>query len=112
MGPKYNPRRRKTFRTEHWNAVLSCTATAGESLSIPGLADWCKSHKLAAAPAKADQDLLDGALCALIGYIWLTQPRSLSLMPGDLVSSYMITPAVGEREAGWKQRRKLRRSLE
>jgi predicted RNase H-like nuclease len=96
MGPKYNPGRRKTFRVEHWNAVLTCTAAAGASLSIPGLADWCESHRLAATPSKADQDLLDGVLCALIGYIWLSEPRSASLMLGDLTLGYMITPAVGE----------------
>jgi len=99
LGPKYNPGRRKTFRIEHWNAVLSCAAAAGLALRISGLADWCEHHRLAAAPTKSDQDLLDGVLCALIGYIWLFEPRSRSLMIGDLHTGYMITPAAGEARA-------------
>lgn len=44
-------------------------------------------------PRKADQDCLDGVLCALIGLHWLTRPRSQSIMIGDRTSGYMIAPA-------------------
>jgi predicted RNase H-like nuclease len=96
MGPRYNPGRRKTFRIEHWNAVLECVGTAGEAYGIVGLLHWCETHRLVAAPTKSDQDLLDGVLCALIGYIWLFQPRDQSVMIGDLEAGYMIGPAAGE----------------
>jgi predicted RNase H-like nuclease len=96
MGPKYNPSRRKTFRLDHWHAVLACTAAAGDALGINGLADWCERHGNNAAPTKSDQDLLDGVLCALIGFVWLFEPRSRSLMIGDLEAGYMIAPATGE----------------
>lgn len=96
LGPRYNPGRRKTFRMEYWNSVLNCVATIGATLRIADLADWCEQHRLAMPPRKGDQDLLDGVLCALIGYIWLFQPRSHSLMIGDLDSGYMLTPADGE----------------
>ena len=96
MGPRYNPERRKTFRIDHWNSVLSCAANVGDTLGIVGVPDWCEKHRLTDPPRKADQDLLDGVLCALIGYIWLFEPRSHTLMIGDLTSGYMLTPAVGE----------------
>ncbi|WP_291375018.1 DUF429 domain-containing protein [Devosia sp.] len=95
LGPKYNPGRRKTFRLDDWHTVLTCTAAAGLSLQIARLAEWCEDHRVAAAPNKADQDLLDGVLCALVGFIWLFEPRSRSLMIGDLETGYMITPAEG-----------------
>lgn len=96
MGPRYNPGRRKTFRIQHWNAVLTCVGAAGEAHAIHGLSHWCESHRMAAMPTKSDQDLLDGVLCALIGYIWLYEPRERSIMIGDLGAGYMIAPAVGE----------------
>jgi predicted RNase H-like nuclease len=96
MGPRYNPERRKTFRIDHWSSVLSCAATVGDTLGIFGVSDWCEKHRLTDPPRKADQDLLDGVLCALIGYVWLFEPRSDTLMIGDLANGYMLTPAVGE----------------
>lgn len=96
MAPRYNPGRRKTFRIEHWNAVLNCVSAVGAGLKIPDLAAWCEKHRLNMPPSKADQDLLDGVLCALIGYMWLFEPRSHSLMIGDLDTGYMLTPAAGE----------------
>lgn len=96
MGPRYNPGRRKTFRIDHWNAVLACADAAGEAHGIGGLSHWCETHRLAATPTKSDQDLLDGVLCALIGYIWLFEPRDRSVMIGDLHTGYMIAPALGE----------------
>lgn len=96
LGPRYNPGRRKTFRIEHWNAVLTCTSATGMAFGITGLANWCEQHQRTVAPTKSDQDLLDGVLCALIGYIWLFEPRSRSLMIGDFDAGYMLSPAVGE----------------
>jgi predicted RNase H-like nuclease len=96
LGPRYNPGRRKTFRIGHWNAVLTCTAATGTAFGIAALADWCEGHRRTVAPTKSDQDLLDGVLCALIGYIWLFEPRSRSLMIGDFDAGYMLSPAFGE----------------
>ena len=90
LGPRYNPGRRKTFRIEHWNAVLTCTSATGTAIGIAALADWCELHQRTDAPTKSDQDLLDGVLCALIGYIWLFKPRSRSLMIGDVDTGYML----------------------
>ena len=96
LGPRYNPGRRKTFRIEHWNAVLNCVSATGTELGIGALSEWCEQHRQSVAPTKSDQDLLDGVLCALIGYIWLFEPRSRSLMIGDLDTGYMLSPTVGD----------------
>jgi predicted RNase H-like nuclease len=96
MVPRYNPGRRKTFRIEHWSAVLKCVGAAGEAYGVIGLLHWCETHRLIETPTKSDQDLLDGVLCALIGYIWLFQPRDQSVMIGDLEAGYMIGPAIEE----------------
>lgn len=96
MGPRYNPERRKTFRIDHWNSVLRCAATVGDTFGIAGVSAWCEQHRLTNPPRKADQDLLDGVLCALIGHLWLFGPRSHTLMIGDLDNGYMVTPAVGD----------------
>lgn len=96
LGPRYNPGRRKTFRIEHWNAVLICVSAIGTELGIAALAEWGEQHRQTVAPTKSDQDLLDGVLCALIGYIWLFEPRSRSLMIGDFEAGYMLSPAVGD----------------
>lgn len=96
MGPRYNPDRRKTFRIDHWNSVLSCAATVGDTLGIAGVSAWCETRRLTIPPRKEDQDLLDGVICALVGYLWLFGPRSDMMMIGDMVSGYMLTPAVGE----------------
>ncbi|KKB77122.1 hypothetical protein VW35_15440 [Devosia soli] len=99
MGPRYNPGRKATFKIDDWQAVLVCAAACGDALGIDGVADWCAVHAQKPWPSKADQDLLDGLLCALIGYLWLFEPRSRLLMIGDLIEGYMVAPAIGEARA-------------
>ena len=62
---------------------------------INGLAEWCRGKSQLKQPVKSDQDELDSAICALIGYQWRTGPRARSAMVGDLATGYMITPASG-----------------
>jgi hypothetical protein len=49
-----------------------------------------------AAPRKGDQDKLDAAICALVGLMWRTKPRTETIMIGDLETGYMIAPASSE----------------
>ena len=76
--------------------MLTCVSAIGRELGIVALPDWCEQHRQLNAPTKSDQDLLDGVLCALIGYIWLFEARSRSLMIGDAEAGYIISPAVDE----------------
>lgn len=97
--PRYNPERRKTFRLEDWHRVLAVVESTARTLGLTDVADWCRRHAgddPARRPGKGEQDLLDAVICALIGYIWLYEPAERSMMIGDLVQGYMITPAAGE----------------
>jgi predicted RNase H-like nuclease len=42
---------------------------------------------------KADQDMMDAALCVLIALHWRLRPRGESLILGDLSTGYMVLPA-------------------
>ncbi|OEO29782.1 DUF429 domain-containing protein [Devosia insulae DS-56] len=96
LGAKYNPARRQTFRLDHWSGVLTFVAEFGLAHGIGGLTGWAEAHRSIAVPRKADQDLLDSVLCAIVGHLWLFDKRDRLLMIGDVAAGYMITPAVGE----------------
>ncbi len=92
-GPRYNPGRRKTFRVEHWSAVVECVRATAARLGVAGIDPWLASAQGIAATRKSDQDLLDAVVCALIGVHWIAQPRSDSILIGDRERGYMVAPA-------------------
>lgn len=91
QGPKYNPAR-KTFRSRDWDAVIETAASYARSAEIEGVEAWTRELATRKPPRKADQDQLDAVLYALIGYQWRAKPRAESIMIGDLISGYMISP--------------------
>jgi predicted RNase H-like nuclease len=93
--PKYNPQNRRKFRQDHWRSVARTVATTAGNLGVPDLRDWADDMALLPTPRKADQDLLDAALCALIGLIWRAGPPDASTCLGDLDSGYMVTAVSG-----------------
>lgn len=106
-GPRYNPGRRKTFRAADWVKVADTAAAQASALGCDELAGWCSAAGALPKPGKADQDMLDAALCTLIALRWRLGPRRDSLLLGDLTSGYMVLPvsqAVRERltVAAWK----------
>lgn len=96
LGPRYNPARRKTFRSEHWHDVLAAVGGLATNDALLGIVGWQQRASAVAAPRKADQDKLDAVVCALIGHHWLTRLRENSIMIGDLVTGYLIAPASAE----------------
>ena len=58
------------------------------------------------APRKSDQDMLDAAICALVGFVWRSCDRNAAAMIGDLQTGYMIAPVSDE------TRHKLRSAAE
>ena len=94
-GPKYNPANRR-FRIEDWQAVALAVAEAARDLGVHELCDWATEMSRKTAPRKADQDLLDAAICTLVGLIWRSCDRSMSAMIGDLSAGYMIAPVSPE----------------
>jgi predicted RNase H-like nuclease len=91
-GPKYNPKNRRKFRLEDWRSVTAVVRTSAQNFGVVGLVDWCDRMDAIAEPRKADQDMLDAALCALIGLGWRAGPVTRSAMLGDLNTGYMVTP--------------------
>lgn len=94
-GPKYNPANRR-FRIEDWQAVTLAVAETARDLGVHELCDWATEMSRKVAPRKADQDLLDAAICSLVGLIWRACDRSTSAMIGDLRTGYMIAPVSPE----------------
>ncbi len=92
-GPKYNPDRRKTFRTDDWVRVAEAAAQESHALGCEEMAGWCRNAGRIGQPQKADQDMIDSALCVLIALRWRLSPRDDSLLVGDLATGYMVVPA-------------------
>ena len=91
--PKYNPSNKKNFCQDDWIAVAGVVADLARRCRIEGLEAWAGGMRKLENPRKADQDLLDAAICALIGYLWRFRLQSVEMaMIGDLESGYMITP--------------------
>jgi predicted RNase H-like nuclease len=91
--PRYNPQRTKTFRTDDWGRVAEAAAREADALGCEELAGWCRDAGRIARPRKADQDMLDSALCVLIALRWRLRPRGESLLLGDPTIGYMVLPA-------------------
>jgi predicted RNase H-like nuclease/L-amino acid N-acyltransferase YncA len=89
---KYNPANKKMFSLGDWQMVCNGVADLAVELEIADLADWATAHAQLMEPRKADQDCLDAALCALIAYLWWTDGYRRSLVVGDLVTGYIVTP--------------------
>jgi predicted RNase H-like nuclease len=91
--PKYNPARRKTFRAEDWARVAQAAAHEAQALGCEELARWCRDAASVEGPLKADQDMMDCALCVLVALRWRLRPRADSLLLGDSATGYMVLPA-------------------
>jgi predicted RNase H-like nuclease len=101
-GPRYNPDRKKTFRANDWLRVAKAAADEAHALGCEELAAWCRDAGSISQLRKANQDMMDSALCALIALRWRLRPRGESLLLGDLTTGYMVlpaSPAVRERLA-------------
>lgn len=97
--PKYNPEKRN-FRLVDWEAVVDVTAATAKSLGLSDCEQWCSTVSTKAStkakPDKSEQDRLDAAICALIGFVWIACGPFASMMLGDLESGYIVTPVSAE----------------
>jgi predicted RNase H-like nuclease len=91
--PRYNPGRVKTYLAADWVRVTEAAALEAQAFGCDQLAEWCNNASKLPQPRKADQDMLDAAICVLIAIRWRRRPRQESILLGDLVSGYMVTPA-------------------
>ena len=93
--PKYNPRNRK-FCQQDWIAVVGETTALANMLGLTDLGDWSSNLPVKRKPSKREQDCLDAAICALIGFIWRACARSDSAVIGDLEEGYILAPVSAE----------------
>lgn len=91
--PKYNPGNRKQYKSADWRSVTAAVAKEAKGLGCLQLEDWCLSAAEISKPKKADQDRLDAGICLSVALRWRLRPRENSVMIGDLVTGYMVTPA-------------------
>jgi predicted RNase H-like nuclease len=96
LAPRYNPEKRRRFRSLDWSSVTEVVGRHAAGEIVPELALWAQKAGSLAAPRKGDQDKLDAAICALVGVLWRTKARTETIMIGDLETGYMIAPASSE----------------
>lgn len=97
-GPKYNPER-KTFLLSDWQLVCRSLAQRAEDYGLKTLRDWMIDAGQRAKPGKADQDCVDGAICALIAVDLTRLGFEGSVVVGDPKSGYIAAPASPETRA-------------
>ncbi len=102
---KYNPVGR-LFLLDDWRLVCDGLACTALDLGLSALADWAKLQRMLGKPRKADQDRLDAALCLLIARHWRHAPRERSMVLGDPIRGYIVTPASEEIRAVLTRRRR------
>lgn len=93
LAPRYNPEKRKRFRSPDWSSVTEVVRRHAAAEAVPELALWAQMAASLTAPRKGDQDRLDAAICALVGLLWRTKSRDETIMIGDMDNGYMIAPA-------------------
>lgn len=93
--PKYNPEKRN-FNIQHWKSVCSLLGEKSSILEVNELSVWAQQEENRLDPEKEHQDMLDSAICALIGMIWIACEDSCSIMIGNMETGYMVTPVIEE----------------
>lgn len=94
--PRYNPVRRRTYRSSDWILVAEAVAVFADKLGVVGAAAWCRQRSELTSPTKADQDKLDSVICALVALNWRVGDRASSVVIGDLDAGYMVAPFAEE----------------
>ena len=89
--PKYNPGNRKKFNINDWEAVLKTVRHKSDELNLTHLAKWVDELMEISDPKKRDQDRLDAAICALIGFIWRACSVDSAICIGDEQAGYIIS---------------------
>lgn len=93
-GAKYNPANKKNFNIEDWVCICEFIESYAEEYEIKGLSEWAQLTKRISSPTKSDQDRLDGAICAVIGYHWYQYGTKKNVIIGDIKTGYVITPVI------------------
>ena len=98
LAAKYNPVVSK-FAAADWALVASGMARFARGLGAGELAMWLAAQADHPRPRKADQDLLDAAICLAIVMAWRHGPAEDTLLIGDTQHGYMATLTSAETRA-------------
>jgi predicted RNase H-like nuclease len=93
--PRYNPAN-QNFNIEDWQSVCNIIAKKSNDLELNQLSKWAVDAGKIDVPRKKHQDMLDAAICALIGVIWITCEDSCAIMIGNMETGYIVTPIIEE----------------
>jgi len=93
--PRYNPAN-QNFNIEDWQSVCNLIAKKSNDLELNQLSKWADDAGKIDVPRKKHQDMLDSAICALIGMIWIACEDSCSMMIGNMETGYIVTPVIEE----------------
>jgi len=93
---KYNPANKKNFNIEDWVCICEFIDGFAVQNKIKGLSEWAQLTKCINFPTKSDQDRLDGAICAVIGYHWYLYGTKSNMVIGDVTTGYVITPVTSD----------------
>jgi predicted RNase H-like nuclease len=93
---KYNPANARRFRLDDWRMVCTAAGSWFERNGLTEPASWCRAYRSMPAPRKADQDRLDAVLCLIVALQWRLHGSDQSIMIGDVLTGYMVTPASAE----------------
>lgn len=88
---KYNPSV-KRFSIDDWQLVSRGVAQFTGRFHAPSLARSAIEFAHIHEPRKADQDKLDALICLSIALNWRRCPKKESMVIGDGITGYMVTP--------------------
>lgn len=94
--PKYNPAKRRKFKLDDWGAVLSTIEQKATALGLASIADWAQNSLRNTAPQKADQDMIDAAICVLAGVTWRIGNANETMLLGDVKSGFIAAPVSAD----------------
>ena len=93
---RYNPSNSKTFDLGDWISVCRFVEEYAVEHRIGVMKSWARKAATIASPAKADQDQLDSAICAICGFHWLTYGVYRNTVIGDTSSGYMVVATTAD----------------
>jgi predicted RNase H-like nuclease len=93
---KYNPGQRKTFVHADWGLVTDGIASLAQQWGVQPIMTAANELGKLQSPTKSDQDKLDALICLMIAWTWRFRPREDSMLIGDSISGYIVTPVSGD----------------
>jgi predicted RNase H-like nuclease len=89
---KYNPANRNLFLLKDWQLVANGVAHLADNIHALSIANAARELAQLQSPGKPHQDKLDSLICLLVAMMWRLSDRCDSMVIGDRITGYMVTP--------------------